>query len=568
MKKLMKKSMLPMLALSAVAFMAVSCSNGGSNYTAYNSEELGSPKDLTATVTWWNNYVVPEIGDKLTEEAARKKSTYSEYYFAKDAIVEFNKLYPNIKVEPTYKGSYSEIQTAVNTALNSGDTPSIASCYADHVAGYKKAGASLDMTGYIDDATIGLGLGNDGKTTDATTAKADYNQSYLSNESGMYKEKAFYSLPYSKSGETMVINKSVFDKVGAGECGTTTKDDYTNYSAPVAAASKTAYAVPKNWTDLMATATKMKTDFATIFNGNTEAAANDGGQYDADGYFKAVPVCYDSAENMYITFCDMLGIPYTSNESDEVAKQVLFNNADAKKLLVQLKKWNNEGLLATQNQLYITNAAKGYHQYSSTLVAQGKCMVAFSSTAGATYFATNSSFQAQLNETPTIDKSIYGTGTGSTAKSHVMSQGPSLTFFKKKDAKEQYASWIFYKFLTNSLNTANLSVAKSYFPLRASSYNSDTIKAMTDLAGTTTIESSYNDKKKDYTGQVLKLNTTYTNDNRYVSSPVFDYSSSCRTAVGNIVTTIFNDKTIKTEAQITAAVEKAFSDAYKAVVTA
>lgn len=561
MKKFMKKC-LPMLALSVVALVgATGC--GGTDTPDKPDEPTTTLKDLKATVTWWNNYKDP-VADGVAEDEARKKSDYTEYYFAKDAITEFNKIYPNITVETTYKGGYSDIQKAVNTGMNSGDIPSIASGYPDAVAGYVSAGVALDVGQYFDDAELGFGKTIDSTGTviaDANTTKADFNQAYLKGEAAQYSDNKHYSMPYSKSGETMAINQTLFDKVGAGETGVNSfnyKDPTIPvYEAPVAKDTKKAYATPTSWTELMATARQMKIDYPDVFKDNV----------DSDGLFTAIPVCYDSAENMYISFSKMLGIPYTASGST-VKDQVLFNNADARKMVVQLKKWNNEGLLATQNQLYYSNKAKGYHQYSSTMVTNGKCFVAFSSTAGATYFSDGASFLAKLNETPVIDKSIYETnGTGSTAKSTVISQGPSLAFFKKSNADDQKAAWLFYKHLTNTDNAANLAIAKSYFPLRQSSYSTDKVKTIVDAAGTTTLESSYNDKKVDYTGQVLKLNETYSDADRYMSTAVFDLSSACRTAVGNLVKTVFDDKTAKTDAEIATLVDTAFNDAYKAVVT-
>ena len=547
MKKFLKK--LPVLALSVVALASLAGCGEQDN------GEKKSVKDLTATVTWWNNYQDP-VADGVAEEEARKKSTYTEYYFAKDAIAEFNKIYPNITIETTYKGSYSNIQTAVNTGINSGDIPSMATCYGDHVAGYIKAGVANDVGVYFDDPEIGFGKTLDAEgnvVDDPTTAKSDFSAAYLDGEAKQYSDNKHYSMPYSKSGETMSINKTVFDKVGEGKAGV----DTDTYVAPVAAATKEAYSIPTSFSELMDIARKMKQDFPEVFQNNV----------DADDMYTAIPVCWDSAENMYITFSEMLNVEYTK-ASNNVAESVLFNNDGAKKFVTQLKKWKNEGLFCTQNQLYYSNKAKGYHQYSSTMVTNGKCFVAFSSTAGATYFATDSGFEAKLCETPVIDETIYsGKGVATTAKSKVISQGPSICFFKKANEDEQKAAWIFYKFLTNTQNGGKLAAAKSYFPLRESGYSTDEVKAFTDAADKVTLESSYADKKKAYTGQVLKLNEVYASENRYISTPVFDLSSACRTAVGNIIKTFLTDKDAQTDAEIKTLVDGAFDDAYKAVVT-
>jgi multiple sugar transport system substrate-binding protein len=552
MKKMFKRSV-PALALSAVAFMALSC--GGSTvdgYVPYGSDDVSK---IEADIVWWNNYQVPTLSDELTEEQARAKSTYREYYYAKDLIDAFEAIYPNITVTQEYKGSYSEIQTAVNTALTSGDTPDIATCYGDHVAGYKKAGASYALDGYMDDENIGYGKGvdNDGKAIDdASTAKSDVNQNYLDAEKSMYAENAFYSLPYSKSSETLAVNQDVFDLVGAGTAGTTTD----TYTAPVAVSSKTKYTIPTTWGELISTARKMKEDFPNTFTT----------QKDDDGYFIAVPFCWDSGENMFISLMQNLGIPYTSNTSSNVADQILFKNDDAKKVVTQLKKWNNEGLIATQNQLYLSDPTKGYHQYSSTMVTNGTVFMAVSSTAGARYFATDGGFKASFNKTVQADKDSFGLGTGSNDLK-VISQGPSLTFFKKSDTDRQYASWLFYKYLTNTDNSAKLAVNTAYFPLRTSSYQTESVQNLLSAADTGVDSSaSYSAKSSAYTGAVLELNEQYTASDSYFLSPVFDLSSAARTAVGNLLNTVLSDTTATSDEDIATLVNSAFDTAYSAVL--
>jgi hypothetical protein len=302
----------------------------------------------------------------------------------------------------------------------------------------------------------------------------------------------------------------------------------------------------------------MKTDFPTTF----------ATQKDADGNFNAIPFCWDSGENMFISLCEAMKIPYTDGTGADVAHQILFNNADAKKLIVQLKKWNNEGLICTQNQLPYTNKAKGYHDYSSNKVVAGTAFMCISSTAGARYFATDGGFEATLNPALGIDDSIYDSTKTPTAKgpNTVISQGPSLTFFQKSDINEQLASWEFYKYLTNTDNSATLAKNTAYFPLRTSSYNSAAIKTLTD-AGTAgvTADAKYSAKGTAYTGEALNLNTTYTTSDKYFLSDVFSLSAKARVAVGNIVKTVFDNQTATTDADITALVETAFTTAYAAV---
>jgi multiple sugar transport system substrate-binding protein len=546
----MKKPTLSLTLLVAVlAISGTGCSHETSSSSTSTSSAGGSSSPVAssstalkaATVTWWNNYQVPDL-TTMTEADARKSSTYREYYYAKDLIDAFQTANPAVTVTQVYKGAYADIAKAVNAGMGTGNIPSMASVYGDNVAVFNEGGITLDVS-----ARAQADLESD----------SDFNQNYLSAEKGMYGGK-YLSMPYSKSTETLVVNKTVLDKVGAGKAGTDTVDSKNKavYTAPVAGDTKAAYTVPTNWTDMIKTARKMKTDFPDLF-------AN---QRDADGYFKAVPFCWDSGENMFISLMENMGISYTA-QGNAITDRVLFNNADAKKLVVQLKKWNNEGLIATQNQLPLTDATKGYHQYSSNMVVAGQIFMAMSSTAGARYFATNGGFQAQMNQGLAMDSSIYDMSTPTkTSVEKVISQGPSLTFFKNADKAVEDATWAFYKYLTNADNSAKLAVNTAYFPLRTSSYNSASVKALTDAAtaGVTADDTSAK-KGSAYAGQAMKLNETYGTGNKYFLSPVFDESSACRTAVGGILTTVFNDKTATTDDAITSLVNDAFTTAYTTV---
>lgn len=543
MNKLLKKSKFVLVAASLLGL--VSC----------------QPTTTKTKIIWWNNYQVPEISDTLTEEKARANSTYKEYYWAKDLIEEFEAEHTDIEIETVYKGSYSNIVTAVKSALSTGDTPNIASGYGDAVATYDAAGASLDMSSFIDDSNVGFGkktlpdTSSDQKDAvkyvdDSKTTKSDFNQSYLNLEKGMYNGK-YLSMPFSKSTETLVVNQSVFDKVGAGECGTTTD----TYKAPVAKDTKVKYEIPTNWVDLIKTARQMKEDFPEVF-------AN---QKDSDGYFTAVPFCWDSTQNMVISLFENMGIPYTNGAGKTVSEQILFNNADARKLLKQLKEWNEEGLICTQDQLPITNASKGYHAYSSNMSAQGTIFMSISSTAGTRYYAADG-FVSSFNAVPSIDDGIYTMTAPTTAKAaKVVSQGPSLTFFKKSDDvkdKQHLACWEFYKFITNTDNSANLAVKTSYFPLRTSSYQNASISSAVASANTTISESATTaEKTTHYSGEVFKLNTTYTANNSYFLSDVFSLSDSARTAVGSMLDEIFNTKVDDTHT-IDSIVDSAVTTAY------
>lgn len=524
----MKKRGISILAIAS--FFLVGCNRTTSSDVSANSGDATG----NVVVTWWNNYQVPDTtAADYDETKSRSNSTYREYWYAKDVIAAFEEANPGIKIETTYKGSYSDIATAVKSAISAGNQPTIVSGYQDNVYTYNSMKATYDMS------AVGAEL----------EADTDFNKNYLSVEKGVYGGK-YLSLPYSKSAEMLVVNQTVFDQVGEGASGTSTGSTAKkDYIAPVAVASKVKYSVPENWTELIALARQMKTDYPTLF-------AN---QKDSDGYFNAVPFVWDSAENMFISLMENSGIGYTDS-SKSGSQSFKWNCQEAKDLVIQLKKWNNEGLIATQNQLYITNATKGYHQYSSSMMTFGTVFMCISSTAGSRYFGIDSGYTASMHHVPNWAENSKA------ANAKVISQGPSLTFFTNKDSKVNEAAGKFYKFLTNAENSAKLAVNTSYFPLRTSSYNSTSVTSLTAKADTAvTVTSSKSDKNDYYTGNALKLNSTYTSNSNYFMSDVYQYSAASRTAVGNLLNTVFNT-VATTDDAITSLVDTAFTTAVSSAV--
>lgn len=524
--KLMKKNVLSILSLSAILLTGCNATNP--------DDAISFDANNPVTVTWWNNYQVPDTTkDDYTEESSRKDTSYREYWYSVDVIKAFEDANPGIKIATEYKGSYSQIATATLSAIEAGTAPTMISSYQDNVYKYNAMDGTYNMK------NLGEELERD----------SDFNQSYLSAEKSAYNGE-YLSLPFSKSGEMFVVNQTVFDKEGAGEAGTTVEKSYT---APVSTASKQKYSIPENMYELADLALQMKKDYPDIFGGEGEV------KKDSDGYFKAVPFVWDSTENMFISLMMNSGIGYTDGKQAN-AKALTWNCQAAKDLVIQLKKWNNAGLIATQNQLYLTNVAKGYHQYSSSMMTYGNVFMCISSTAGSRYFGTENGFVASVNHTPNWKS-------GSKAKdAKVVSQGPSLTFITNKDRNVNVAASRFYKFLTNTENSAKLAYNNNYFPLRTSSYEDASIKKLSTAASKTiAVETEKADKNDYYAGSALKLNETYTANSNYFISDVFEYSANSRTAVGNLLNTVFNTAAATDDA-ISELVNNAFSTAVTAAL--
>ncbi len=561
----MKKSLLVFSALACLALTVTSCESSESSISPStssdgNSSETGSvdtgsdfkATDIEADLVWWNDYAQDSSSANTTR-----------YDYVQGVIEEFNKIYPNIHVTQQYVGNYSAIASQVSAGIATGDIPNIASMYQDPAVNFDDSGAVLHAQEYFNDEEIGFGKGYDedgNLIDDPSTELEDLN---LSVEEEAYGNSDILTLPYSRSSEALYINDTVFEKEGAGAAGTDGTDAAENYgiaySAPVSTESKQKYSIPTNYSELIATARQIKADYPERFGDDV--------QKDSDGYFVACPFIYDSADNMFITFCKMLGIDYADGDGEGVAEQVLFNNQEAKNMMIELKKLNNEGLICTGDQLYMSSAT--YHQYSTSVFDAGDCFMLVTSTTGGSYLAVDG-FRASVNPTPTLNPGDLGITTSvSTGTHYAISQGPSLCLFKKADENVNKATFLFYKFLTNTENTAGLAEATGYFPVRASASETETMKniyATADVEITDTADSDMKATKKNkYIAQSYECNQTYTENGDYFMADVFNLSASCRTAVEGLVNTVF-DSDASTDEEIESVVNSAFASAYSAVV--
>ncbi len=117
-----------------------------------------------------------------------------------DYIAEFEELYPNITINATSQGGYDDLRNKTILAISAGNTPTMLVAYPDHVAGYLNGDAVIALDDFIYDEQWGIDV-------------EDFIPSYIE-ENKQYRGGFMYSLPYSKSTEMMVFNKTAFEANG------------------------------------------------------------------------------------------------------------------------------------------------------------------------------------------------------------------------------------------------------------------------------------------------------------------------------------------------------------------
>ncbi len=321
-------------------------------------------------------------------------------------IVEFNKMYPNIKIVHSQEGGYDDVREKISTELTVGNQPNIAYCYPDHVALYNLAGAVATLDKFIDsDTEVTDALGN--KTTIGFTAeqKADFIDAYYS-EGAQFGDGKMYTLPMSKSTEVLYYNKTFFEA--------------NNLK------------VPTTW-DEMETVCQQILDIDP----------------------NCIPLGYDSEANWFITMCEQSKSPYTSAEE---GNHFLFDNETNRAFVKRFSEWHAKGYVTTQEI---------YGAYTSGLfVEQGadktRSYMSIGSSAGATHQRPTANdsgeypFDVGIATIPQLDAT----------NKKVISQGPSLCIFNGASEQETVASWLFVKYLTTCVEfQAEFGMTSGYVPV-------------------------------------------------------------------------------------------------------
>lgn len=393
-----------------------------------------------------------------------------------EAIGRFEATFPGIRIKHETLGKYDDVRDQIATELSVEGQPNMAYCYPDHVALYNMAEAvqtldefinSTETTGDKFKATSPQPIGLTQEQID------DFIPGYYQ-EGKEFGDGLMYSLPLSKSTEVLYYNKTFFEA--------------------------NSLKVPTTWTEMEDVCRKIK-----ALRPNS------------------IPLGYDSESNWFITMTEQLNTPYTS----ATGTKYLFNTAANKAFVKQFRAWADAGLLTTQAILggYTSDAFKKAEGEA------GKTYMSIGSSAGASYqrpdktpegtypfdvgITTIPQAKSMVADHPEYDAEYEG---------KVISQGPSITIFKKADPDEVLATWLFTRFLTTDIRfQASFSMASGYVPvLKSVADNEVYAEFLADANG--------GDGITALSAQVCMAQADY-----YYTSPAFNGSSIARDEVGALI---------------------------------
>ena len=552
--KLKLKILMPTLMLGALAI--------GSLSACGVSSELG---DGRTRVVFWTNIWDP--ADEPTGESTMMDSI----------VASFEDKYPNIDIVYEQSGQYGTIhETIQNNIRNLNNLPNMAVCYPDYVVNYLDSGYVLKMDSFMEDSQYGFGhdANNNGATENDTLA-SDVNEQFLE-EGQQYRLKGTYSLPWYKNSEALFYNADVLDE----------QLDDANYEEKLT-----------NWQGLIEIARKLKSkSFDTYWS--TWVGGDDGGYQILPHhvYWKgetiptngsapenyATPISYDSIDNLFITFAEMMDVPYTAGDTDgngTVTKEeaILFYNPttgaadETVQMIKMLKGWYDEGLITTSEML--DEEGNGDYGCWNEYTYNQNSFIYINGSKNA-YYGSYNTFRGKVLPTPVIDAGMLEetpTVKNKNANSKAMSQGANIVFFDKGDEANQ-AAWLFYKYLTNTQNSSTVGLQMTSMPIRSSSYETEDFKeAMAakesfpeEISDPTTNKTNQAENYEYLQANVYDIYQQYDENGQTFVAPVSQFSSSARNAIEAAMINVFNYEA-SDETSLETYIEDQLEAAYKQI---
>ena len=422
-----------------------------------------------------NAFVIPEEFDETREYEitfwAKNDTNKTQTRIYEKAIADFEKLYPNIKVNLRLYTDYGKIYNDVITNISTNTTPNVCITYPDHIATYLTGTNSVvPLDELFTNEKYGLGGGL--VRFDSPTKEEIIPQFLAECSFGEH----YYALPYMRSTEACYVNKTYVEALG--------------------------YQLPEvlTW------------DF--VWEVSEAAMAKDeDGNFLLNGQKVMIPFIYKSTDNMMIQMLKQKEAGYSTEEGE-----ILLFNDTTQELLYTIAGHAKTGAFSTFK----------ISSYPANFLNAGQCIFAVDSTAGATWMGTHAplsdisedkfvEFETQVMAIPQFD----------TSNPKMISQGPSVCVFNKEDPQEVLASWLFTQYLlTNEVQIA-YAQTEGYVPVTAKAQESSEYQDYLSRIGED--NNTYYDVKINASNLLLE----HTEDT--FVTPVFNGSTSLRDASGQMV---------------------------------
>ncbi len=420
-------------------------------------------------------FVLPEEFDTSRQYEitfwAKNDTNINQVNIYKQAIADFEALYPNIHVKLQLYTDYGRIYQDVITNIATNTTPNVCITYPDHIATYL---TSTNRVVPLDAlfAHEKYGFGSSALRFDSPK-KEELVSTFLQE---CRFDGQFYAIPFMRSTEACYVNKTYVEKLG--------------------------FTLPEilTW------------DF--IFEVSEKAVQQDGeGNFLLNGQKTLIPIIYKSTDNMMIQQLRQKNAPY----STDVGEIQVFNDT-TRQLLLDVARQVEKGTFSTFK----------IESYPANFLNRGQCIFAIDSTAGATWMGSDAPLldiaEEQLVE---FETAVLPVPQFDASNPTMISQGPSMCVFNKEDSQEVLASWLFAQFMLTDKVQVAYAQTEGYVPVTTKAQQSDAYLDYLARAGED--NALYYDVKLSAT-RLLLDNT----ENTFVT-PVFNGSASLRNAAGQMI---------------------------------
>ena len=440
------------------------------------------------TINFWHTF-----GDKAENAMESKVKKFVELVKENEGV--------DLEVTLSYQGAYKDMPQKVITGLATGDMPTIAIAYPDHVAQYMNQEGSnpgkyvVNFDKFLKDSAVTFGTEAD---YGDTMPESDMVKSYLDEGRSLQREGT-YLIPLMKSTEIMTYNLD-------------------------AAKAAMAYAYPDVPVDRVQEFMKTIT-WEQLLNIARAAVEHK----DTISSKLEYPIYYDSDSNLFITELYQNDIGYSSIGTDgkgRVDFEESANLTKAKEIVSALKQAHDDGLLTTQG-------VEG--TYASNSFKEAKTLFSIGSTGGTGYTIPDAGqFDTAFAKVPTMGEKVAYISQG---PSVCMLNNPSLSKADNDNALKY--GWKLIKYLTSKQVNVSLCVngSEGYSPVRESCYTTETY-------------SDFIEGGEGYAEAALVTQNDIAG--RYYNSAVFPGSATLRKEVGSLVTNVLNGKSTLDDAFATA----------------
>ena len=395
---------------------------------------------ITLTVKDLSDFTIPT---ELTTDNISINLWHSNGASVETALLkyasEFMALYPNITVSIEKNGNnYDELRENMVNAIRGGSIPNIVQNYPDHVMEYIDNDGVIPLTPYIFNPTWGY------DAADPDEAFLDILLSYRRENSQYTNDGEYYSVPFNKSTEVMIYNKTMFD---------------------ILIANGTIDEVPNTWQGLFDVAPYLYEikdgvidDITAKLNLSTTTSVHKSPEEIQAIKDNFIPITYDSPANAFITLTRQWGGQYTGIDSARNGV-ILFDNAQTREML---------SYFFDNRDNPFTLPGKWGTEYASDAFKIGQTAVTFGSTGGARYntpTVVNGEFVFEFGVMPmpyNADMPQNRTA---------IQQGTNMSITTAGTDQQKLASWLFLKYLTSKEVQLDFALTTGYSPVRYSVYD-------------------------------------------------------------------------------------------------